>query len=193
MKITFEVQEKLNPQSGYKQHTWDLSQQLDVDLFMEMNPEFKFSKVATVVPKNNACGFRLDYIDPTFEQNKFILYFIVLDNKILKGGRTATGLSSRFGTYGTGTPNLWANSPTVAATSYVYSQVFRKMLEEGKEVSFYGFVCPEITAEFDVFGTTHTIKVSPEKEFEKALNTKLRNTLGRKPIGDGNLLQQHKI
>jgi hypothetical protein len=49
-----------------------------------------------------------------------------------------------------------------------------------------------ISKQHDIFGEIKTIEYSPYEEYEKVLNRKLINTLGKKPIGDGKLQEIFK-
>jgi hypothetical protein len=187
--LKFKTTPKKSGKYVYTDMEWDLSNQLDINEFLENNPDYKFVKAGKIVKSDNTPRFKIE-VTPEWETKKFVLYLIVIFNKILKGGKSKNTLPER--TYGSGTEEVWTINGECSPTNYVYSQIFRSCLEQGIDVDFYCFQAPIEEKEFDVFGETTTIEVSPYEEMEKILNKKLFKTLGKKPIGEGMLMEQYK-
>jgi hypothetical protein len=61
-------------------------------------------------------------------------------------------------------------------------------LKKGIDVDFYCYAVPYETKKYNVFGEIKTYECSPYEEYEKALNLKLKEKLGRNLIGEGKLL-----
>ena len=78
-------------------------------------------------------------------------------------------------------------------TNYIYSQIFRQCLEDNVSVEFYLFQAPKQLVKYPLSnGGYGEVMVSPYEEMEQSLNAHLMKELGRKPIGEGNLFEQHK-
>ena len=74
-------------------------------------------------------------------------------------------------------------------TNYVWSQIFRACIEKNIPVKFYICKVPTIQVGYlTCEGETKNIEISPYEEMEKELNSHLMKVLGRKPIGEGDLL-----
>lgn len=188
--LKFKTTKKRSGKFDYTIMEWDLSNQLDVNEFLNQNPEFQFQKVGKVVKNNNkTCGFEIQVL-PEWKDKKFILYLLTVNDKILKGGKSKNPLPQR--TYGAGTEINWTIKGSPSDTNYIYSQIFRQCLENGDNVEFYCLQAPYNTNKFDFFGKTMMIETSPYEEMESVLNKKLVESLGRKPIGEGNLMEQFK-
>jgi hypothetical protein len=171
-------------------HTWDLSAQLSVEDFLAKHPD-TFVKVGEVIsaPKL-ACGYRIDVVKE-WKNVTHMLYLMVIDGKIVKGGKVKGKLAQR--SYAAGTEKTWTKKGgECSPTNYVYSQIFRSCVAKGISVEFYGMESPTTTVTFDFLGVTKVQKVSPYEEMETLLNESLRKQLGRKPIGDGDLMEQDK-
>lgn len=188
--LKFKTTKKRSGKYDYTTMEWDLTEQLNVDDFLRNNPEFQFEKVGRVVKNTKkTCGYQIEVL-PGWEKKKFILYLLTVNGKILKGGKSKNPLPQR--TYGAGTEVNWTMKGSPSDTNYVYSQIFRQCIENGDEVEFYCLQAPYNVNEFDVFGQTKVIETSPYEEMESILNKKLIDSLGRKPIGEGNLMEEFK-
>lgn len=189
-KIEFKVTEKGAKKYDYKNIVWDLSEQLDVEDFLKENPRYNFIKAGKIVENpNSTCGFKIKMIEG-FEKKKFIIYLLVVDGKILKGGKSKNPLPSR--TYGAGTEENWTMKGSPSETNYIYSQIFRNCLKKGMTVEFYCFEAPFEVKEYDVYGEKKVFEYSPYEEYEKTLNASLKKKLGRNLIGEGTLLLSYK-
>jgi hypothetical protein len=190
MELKFKTTKRKSGKYDYTDHIWDLSSQLDVNDFLKNNPKFNFVKAAKIVKsETSTCGFKIDTID-LFKNKKFILYLLVIDGKILKGGKSKNELHKR--SYGAGTEYSWTITGEASPTNYVYSQIFKQCLVHNIPVEFYCMEVGSITEERDIFGEVKILEYSPYEEYEKALNRKLINILGSKPIGDGKLQEIYK-
>jgi hypothetical protein len=161
-----------------------------VEDFLAKHPN-TFVKVGEIIsaPKK-VCGYRINVVKE-WKNVTHMLYLIVIDGKVVKGGKVKGKLAQR--SYAAGTEETWTKKGgKPSETNYVYSQIFRSCLTNGITVEFYGMECPTTTVSFDFLGVTKVQKVSPYEEMETLLNESLRKQLGRKPIGDGDLMVQHK-
>lgn len=188
--LKFKTTQKRSGKYDYTTMEWDLTNQLDINKFLSKNPEFLFEKVGKIVEnQKSTCGYRIEVL-PNWKNKKFILYLLVVNGKILKGGKSKNPLPQR--TYAAGTELNWTMKGSPSDTNYIYSQIFRECLKNGDSVEFYCLQAPYVVNEFTVFGETKVIETSPYEEMESVLNKKLIKFLGSKPIGDGNLMDQFK-
>jgi hypothetical protein len=190
MELKFKTTNKKSGKYDYMTHIWDLSSQLDVTTFLKNNPKFNFVKAAKIIKsEKSTCGFKINTID-LFKNKKFILYLLVIDGKIVKGGKSKNEIHKR--SYAAGTEYSWTETGEASPTNYIYSQIFRECLNTNISVEFYCMEVGYVSKEHDIFGEIKTLEYSPYEEYEKTLNKKLINTLGRKPIGDGKLQEIYK-
>lgn len=185
-KIEFLVTGKGSKKYEYNQIVWDLDKQLDVEEFLSENSQYNFVKAGKIIenPKST-CGFKIK-MSEEFEKKKFVIYLLVIDGKIVKGGKSKNPLPSR--TYGAGTEKNWTEKGSPSDTNYVYSQIFRSCLKKGMDVEFYCFAAPFEVKEYNVFGEKKVYEFSPYEEYEKTLNNSLKKKLGKNLIGEGKLL-----
>jgi hypothetical protein len=188
--LKFKTTPKRSGEYTYTTMEWDLSEQLDVDIFLKNNPEFQFEKAGTIVKNLKKTPSYEIQVLPNWKNKKFILYLLTINGKILKGGKSKNPLQKR--TYGAGTEINWTMKGSPSDTNYIYSQIFRQCLENGDAVDFYCLQAPYNINQFNVFGEIKIIETSPYEEMESILNKKLIESLGRKPIGEGNLMEQFK-
>lgn len=189
-KIEFLVTNKGSKKYDYRKIEWDLSSQLDIEEFLKENPQYKFVKAGKIIENaKSTCGFKIKMIDD-YDKKKFIIYLLVVDGKIVKGGKSKNPLP--FRTYGAGTEINWTMKGTPSDTNYVYSQIFRSCLKKGMSVEFYCFAAPFEVKEYDVFGEKKVYEYSPYEEYEKTLNASLKKKLGKNLIGEGKLLDSFK-
>jgi hypothetical protein len=125
-----------------------------------------------------------------FDKKKFVIYLLVIDGKIVKGGKSKNPLPLR--TYGAGTEINWTMKGSPSETNYVYSQIFRSCLKKGIDVEFYCFAAPFEVKEYNVFGEKKIYEYSPYEEYEKTLNSSLKKKLKKNLIGEGKLLVPFK-
>jgi hypothetical protein len=185
-KIEFLVTEKGSKKYEYNKITWELDKQLDIEEFLRDNSQYNFVNAGKIVknPKST-CGFKIK-MNEEFEKKKFVIYLLVVDGKIVKGGKSKNPLPLR--TYNAGTENNWTMKGSPSETNYVYSQIFRSCLKKGIDVNFYCFAAPFEVKEYNVFGEKKIYESSPYEEYEKTLNNSLKKKLGKNLIGEGKLL-----
>lgn len=188
--LKFKTTQRKSEKYDYTENTWDLSSQLDINNFLKNNPKFNFVKAATIIKnEKSASGFKIETIK-LFKNKKFILYLLVIDGKIVKGGKSKNELHNR--SYGAGTENSWTITGESSPTNYIYSQIFRECLVQNIPVEFYCMEVGSTTRKCDIFGEVKVLEYSPYEEYEKVLNRKLIELLGKKPIGDGKLQETNK-
>ena len=162
--------------------TWDLDTQISLDQFKIDNPHFSmFRKAAEVVPFDNNAKYKIEMINEVDKNLTHWLYLIVVDNRIIKGGKSKVKLQTR--SYTAGTEYGWKHSGASGA-NYVMSQFFRSCLNNNVPVYFYGYRPTMLTGNFMVFGDEQDISFSTYEHYEQALNDKLYNYLGERPYGD---------
>ena len=82
-----------------------------------------------------------------------------------------------------------------SSTNYIYSQIFRMAVKENIPIKFYVHPVPTTSVPITCSITGKEIMVvsSPYEEVEKNLNKHLKKLLGKKPIGEGGLLEKSKF
>lgn len=190
MIIKFSTSVRNSKKNDYVFNTWDLSKQLNIKDFLERNPKDNFEKGASIISAPELSpGYKISPIGK-WKHKKFILYLLVINGKIIKGGKSKKPIQYR--TYGAGTQETWSMTGECSPTNYYYSQIFRQCILDGKTVEFYCMQAPIDVKEYEVFDKMIRMESSPYEEYEKVLNEKLVTDLGRKPIGEGNLQVQYK-
>lgn len=171
-------------------HEWDCSKQLYLPDYLKQT-KLPFKKAGWIKQKDNACGFEIFVIDE-FKKLNNIVYLLVYNNRILKAGKSKNKLADR--SYGAGTQTNWDKSgKRCSATNYIFSQIFRQCLADGEIIEFYIYEVPIKEVEYPTSeGTTQKIKISPYEAVEKNINAHLKKTLGRNPIGEGDLFNPKK-
>lgn len=188
--LKFNITEKNSGKYIYNPVVWDLTNQLRIHDFLNKNPDFNFELAGKVVEdKHKTCGFKIEVFEK-WKNKKFILYLLVINNKIVKGGKSKNPLPQR--TYGAGTEKNWTEKGSPSETNYVYSQIFRQCIKDNISVEFYALQADYNIQNYNVFGKNITIETSPYEEMESILNRKLVDELGKKPIGEGKLLESYK-
>ena len=173
--------------NAYRPHRWDCKDQLDVDEYLKIPTTYKF-KEGGWIQKNDSktSGYDICVIDE-FKGVPNILYLVSIFGKILKGGKSKNPLPQR--TYGAGTEENWTMKGSPSDTNYVWSQIFRACIEKNIPVIFYIFPVKTNQVPFPTCdGLTKYIDISPYEEMEKDLNAHLMKVMGRKIIGEGDLL-----
>ena len=190
MKLKFKTTDKKSREYKYRESVWDLTKQLSVDEYLKVS-KYPFVKGGWVEEKKEStCGYKICVNDEWKDKDK-LLYLLVIDGKILKGGKSKNPLPKR--TYGAGTEENWTMKGSPSDTNYIYSQIFRQCLEDNVSVEFYLFQAPKQLVKYPLSnGGYGEVMVSPYEEMEQSLNAHLMAKLGKKPIGEGNLFEQHK-
>lgn len=190
MEINFKTTKRNSKKYEYQDHKWILDNELDIENILKL-PEFaKFEYCGSIVKSDNAAGFQISLTEK-FKNKGFVIYIATMGGKVLKGGKSKNPLDTR--SYSAGTEESWTMRGTPSETNYVWSQIFRKSLEDKFEVKFYGMVVPSYRMEFESFDGEMMVKnVSPYEEEETKLNALLNKLNGKKVIGEGNLLSPMK-
>jgi hypothetical protein len=186
------------PYEDERNHVWDLSEQLDLPTFLrETTLEFEEGGHIEVrddeedKPLEKRIGYKI--VQTTTKTN--IVYLLAAKmngkEKILKGGKCKGELFRR--SYTAGTQHNWTITGQASPTNYIYSQVFRSCVENNIEIKFYIHSAPTTRAPYPKSGGGEGyIEISPYEEIEKELNAHLVTSLGRKPIGEGDLENLYK-
>ena len=177
--------------TNMKKHVWELDGQLNIDDLLKMKEFSNFKLAATIVEDSNTSGYKIK-LEDFFVGKPFVIYLLVKDGKVLKGGKSKNTLDSR--SYSAGTEESWTNRGTPSVTNYVWSQIFRESLKDGKPILFYGYVVPSYELTYPSFdGEVVTEMVCGHYETEELkLNHLLSKLNGRKVIGEGKLLELNK-
>jgi hypothetical protein len=175
----------------YNYIQWDISDQLDVHSFLKNHPKCKFESAGKIVAnEKKTCGYEI-VVDQKWKDKKYIVYLVVINGKIIKGGKSKNPIPIR--TYGAGTEKNLTEKGSPSVTNYFYSQLFRECLKKGDVVEFYCHQAQVRVDDWDELGDiVKGVTTSRYEEVEVKLNALLVKALGRKPIGEGNLLQRSK-
>jgi len=171
-------------------HRWDISKQLDVNEYLK-KCSYPFEEGAVIVKDENlASGYAIKTYDK-YAHKVRLIYLLTLNGKILKGGKVKGLMKDR--SYKAGTDESWTNRGTPTTTNYVWSQIFRWAIKNGQEIKFYIYEAPQKLEQTPTpeGGVIEEITSQYEK-MEVLLNKHLKETLGRKLIGEGNLLAEFK-
>lgn len=196
--ITFQTTKKNSQEYSYRTHTWDLSNQLDLDTYLQQT-SYEFEYAGSIVsrddeedkPIHKLVGYKINVTDE-YNSATQILYLLVINGKIVKGGKVKGTLPSR--SYSAGTEHNWTNTGQASPTNYIYSQIFRSCLSNNIPIKFYVYKCPLTRVSYlKPDGQIGSINISPYEEMEKSLNADLKQTLGTNLIGEGDLLNLNKM
>jgi hypothetical protein len=187
-KIEFKTTKSGSGEYIYESHEWDLNNQLRIKDILNLKEFSKFKYAGKISPADNSAGYTID-VNEEFRGKKFVLYLLVIDGYVLKGGKSKNSLESR--SYPAGTEESWTLRGTPSVTNYIWSQIFRSRLKEGKQdVEFYAYVVPYVELEYESFDGSKVVeKVCGQYETEE---TKLNHLLkklnkGINLIGEGSL------
>ena len=188
--LEFQTTPKNSKEYNYRSHKWDCKNQLDVVEYLKKT-SYDF-KESGWIQKNDTktCGYDI-CVNDEFKDVSNIIYLVVIFGKIIKGGKSKNPLPQR--TYGAGTEENWTMKGSPSDTNYVWSQIFRACIEKNIPVIFYIFPVKTNQVPFPTCdGLTKYIDISPYEEMEKDLNANLMKVMGRKIIGEGDLLSFDK-
>tara|TARA_B100000902_G_C27054401_1_gene785793 strand:+ start:133 stop:729 length:597 start_codon:yes stop_codon:yes gene_type:complete len=190
MELKFKLSNKLDTEYNYRDIVWNIDNQIDVEDFLEVT-HYPFKKSGWIQENTDrVCGYDICVTDE-FKGKDRLLYLLVINGKILKGGKSKGVLKNR--SYVAGTEQSWNITGQASPTNYVYSQLFRQCLKDGIEIEFYLFECPKVETPYNTSeGDIKTVVTSPYEQMETELNGHLRKYLGKKPIGDGDLEADYK-
>ena len=188
--LEFKTTTKNSKEYEYRTHKWNCQSQLNVDDYLTKT-RYRFEEGGHIQKnESKTCGFDICVTDE-FKDACNIIYLIVIFGKIIKGGKSKNPLPQR--TYGAGTEENWTMKGSPSDTNYVWSQIFRECIEKNIPIKFYICKAPITQVEYPTCeGTTKYIEISPYEEMEKELNSHLMQVLGKKPIGEGDLLNFDK-
>lgn len=182
-----------------KIHIWNLTNQLDLDSFMNettLNFEEGGHIEARIDEEDKIPEARVGYKIVQYYPEKTNLVYLLTAKineieKILKGGKIKGNLASR--SYTAGTQEKWTTKGSPSPTNYIYSQIFRSCIKNNIELKFYIHSAQITRVPYPISeGGEGYIEISPYEEIEKKLNSHLVKVLGRKPIGEGDLENPYK-
>lgn len=180
--LEFESTEKCS-QGPYRTHIWNCKNQLNINDYLTKT-SYNFKEGGWIKESDRTCGYEICVTDE-FKNTENIIYLIVIFDKIIKGGKCKGKLTKR--TYPAGTQKSWSKG-TPSETNYIYSQIFRMCLKKNIKVKFYIFQAQTYRVSYPTpDGKIKYKEISPYEEMETSLNAHLKETLGRKLIGDGSL------
>jgi hypothetical protein len=189
MELTFRLCERNDKEFNYKDVLWNLDQQIDVDEFLDITA-YPFEKAGWIEAADNEAGYQLCAND-RFKDKTRLLYLLVVDGKVLKGGKVKGTLRNR--SYKAGTENSWNITGKASPTNYVYSQIFRECVKNNEPVEFYLYECEKQIMRYPTSqGGFAEVAQAPYEEMESTLNAHLKEVLGHNPIGDGDLELEYK-
>ena len=188
--LEFQTTLKNSKEYSYRSHRWNCKNQLNINDYLQKT-SYNF-KEGGWIQKNDSktSGYEICVSDE-FKDVSNILYLIVIFDKIIKGGKSKNPLPQR--TYGAGTEENWTMKGSPSDTNYVWSQIFRACIKKDIPIKFYICKVPTKQVEYTTSeGKTKYIEISPYEEMEKDLNAHLMKVMGRKIIGEGDLLSFDK-
>ena len=189
--FVFQTTDKNEGAYNYRKHVWDLSGQLDAKAYMEKSPWDDWELAAEVRGDDKVkAGYRIVPFGK-WRTKPFVVYLMVINGKIIKGGKSKGPIQTR--SYSAGTEEKWTMRGSPSPTNYIFSQIFRMCVANNIPVQFWCHACEINTVKWiDAYGNEQITQSSAYEEIESSLNQHLRETLGRHPIGDGGLLELKK-
>ena len=187
--LEFQTTPKNSKEYNYRSHKWDCTNQLDLVEYLKKT-SYNFKEGGWIQKDENTSGYKI-CVNDEFKDASNIIYLIVIFGKIIKGGKSKNPLPKR--TYCAGTEENWTMKGSPSDTNYVWSQIFRACIKKNIPIKFY--ICKAPTKQFEYItseGGKKYIEISPYEEMEKHLNAHLMKVMGRKIIGEGNLLSFDK-
>lgn len=211
MKLNYRALPKIDDGSIYADITKFIKQEqftIDIDTLLPMTdlqaliPGYTFEKVADcrlnlpeyfpggrqhLVENLSFDGKLVDYIVlPEFsskwkETQKEWVYTIVYDGKITKIGMTSSGLSSRFGSYNTGTKKAMRKG-SCATTNFVITQCNYHALLKGRTVEIFAYEIPSVWTEEIIFGEKIQFLNKAAHIYETTLIAKYKEVTGNIPF-----------
>jgi hypothetical protein len=171
------------------QHLWNISKQLRIEDLMSRKEFNNFEYAGKIISADTASKYKI-ITEPKFEDLIFLVYILVINGYVVKGGKCKSTLDTR--SYSAGTEKSWTMTGEPSPTNYVFSQIFRAILPKGAKIEFYAYVS-NIQPVSDFFlGETRTSGVSQYESLEKYLKDYLDLHNNKKVIGEGNLLAKYK-
>lgn len=133
-----------------------------------------FTRIGELIPdrENEKLLFYGD-IDK-YENIEGAVYLFVINDKILKLGKTDTSMKKRIQSYNCGKKQYRTNG-TCSTTNY---KVLQSLLAINEKVELYCYFVPPIS--INLFGEEITITTSPSKCVEKAFQRKTQEQFGDK-------------
>lgn len=167
---------------------YDFSNALDVADFLPAG----FYKVAVATLKEDRYFVRNPEVNPiayvpteeaadTYGDYKEVVYVLAIDGKVAKIGGTKVGMKGRFSSYNCGTRKARAKG-TCSVTNYNLTEAQYAAIQSGQSVEWFAFDVPEVTAELNVFGETHTVKTSLFTKYEAVLLAHYKELAGCFPL-----------
>jgi hypothetical protein len=203
-EITFKTTERNSKNYEHKIHVWNLSGQTELGRYLSQPSSLKVELGGTIVAYEDedekefgkTIGYKIKTEDK-FKDITHLVYLLVININgkeiILKGGKVKGKLGSR--SYPAGTEYNWTMKSSCSPTNYIYSQIFRMAVKENIPIKFYVYPVPTISVPItsSTTGKEIMVVISPYEEVEKDLNKHLKKLLGKKPIGEGGLLEKSKF
>jgi len=184
--LKFQTTPKNSKEYNYRLHKWNCRNQLDLVEYLKKTT-YNFKEGGWIQQNDEkTCGYDI-CVNDEFTGVSNIIYLVVIFGKIIKGGKSKNPLPLR--SYPAGIEEGWTMKGSPSDTNYVWSQIFRSCLKRKIPVKFYICKVPTTRVEYTTCeGKTKYIEISPYEEMEKDLNAHLNKVLGRKVIGEGDLL-----
>jgi hypothetical protein len=191
--IIFKTTKRESKEYLYESHIWNLSNQLKISDILKLKEFSKFKYAGKISKADNSAGYKIE-INEDFKDKKFVLYLLVIDGYVLKGGKSKNSLDTR--SYPAGTEESWTMRGTPSVTNYIWSQIFRSRIENGfDDVEFYAYVVPSFRYEYESFDGEKIVEdvCGHYETEEKKLNHLLKDLNGGNSlIGEGSLDVKNK-
>ena len=169
----------------------DFSNELSIDTFLgygfykicdaELKPQYRFIDNPQVNPiqYNVVKG-----LEDKYSSYRELIYFIVINGKIIKIGGTYVGLKGRHSSYNCGTRKARAKG-TCSLTNFDITEYQYAAIRDGKRVEWYVFDVPLAEATVNLpWGEEITYNAKTYMKYESSLCHKYAELNGSVPIGN---------
>jgi len=137
-----------------------------------------FSLVAIGNPNIEKEKWDMNVLDERYNTQQDLIYFLVIENKILKIGKSITTMAKRVKSYHCGKDSYRRKKhATNSATNWF---ILQSVLSINKPVYIYVLFVPQTSGEF--MGWTYQNRIS--KEIEGKIISTFQAKYGKKPIGN---------
>ena len=136
--------------------------------------------VCTIIPSDNNSQYGYSIQDNKTWVLLGHVYFIVINNELVKIGKTDKSLKERFNSYKSGTTNNRARG-TCSLTNFALSEVFRNSLKENSKIEIWSYNTPTIINSLNVLGEYQEIIFHTSSKYEQKLIEKFYSMFGSYP------------
>ena len=129
---------------------------------------------------SNKCQYSTNIL-PEFRNHIQWIYFLTINNKIIKIGQTTKTLSERWGSYSAGTKQN-RDHGTCSLTNYFISELIRSTLELNYDVKLYGYKIENTYSTINILGKQQQVLNDNVKYYEANFIQKYTELYKDKPV-----------